>query len=23
MVQKGYKHDTLREMLCNLFFDDN
>ncbi len=23
MVQKGYKHDTLRELLCNLIFDDN
>ena len=23
MVQKSYKHDTLREMLCDLFFDDN
>ncbi|KKM02501.1 hypothetical protein LCGC14_1783810, partial [marine sediment metagenome] len=23
MVHKGHKHDTLRELLCNLFFDNN
>ena len=23
MVQKGYKHDTLRDLLCKLIFDDN
>ncbi len=23
MIKKGYKHDTLRDLLCDLIFEDN